>query len=275
MPLNVNNDEPDLTTPDIDSKLIELEEVKPIFCWTVTPPKLIAAVVFEAVLLLTFFILSFVIAFSGDELRLIPAFIFFVFGVLLTLLIRYAGNQPSTYEFELTKLGIRTSIHENAPDFIYKSTRYAAWFGCFLCIIAFLTIGPLAFVGGAAFALIAPKFTQFKKSVHRQSFLVHRYIDFRYYRKQWRVSTQPNYPMEQDWNTISAHRSLQDLYIEPRKLYQLVTYLKFNSTLITSEESYSFEEVRNFLSYDEFKELSAKLEKIKAKSKLAVSHHSR
>jgi hypothetical protein len=241
----------------IDNRFRKLKTAKAIYRWKVTPPRLTVAVLFEAILLLIFFILSLVTAFSGDELRLIPASILFVWGISMTLLIRYTENRPSTYEFELTEFGIRFSIHDNSPDFIYKSTRYAAWFGCFLCIIAFLTIGPLAFVGGAAFALMAPKFTQFKKSVHRQSFLVHRYIDFRYYRKQWRVSTQPNYPMEQDWNMISAHRSLQDLYIEPRKLYQLITYLKFNSNLITSAESYSFEEVRNFLSYDKFKELSA------------------
>jgi hypothetical protein len=224
MPLNVSNDAPDLTTPDIDSKLIELEEAKPIFCWTVTPVRATYDYFFVG-----FFVC--VSVFVGLLMFINNASIWIVLFITLSCSLipissLFTMFQPCTYRFELTEYGVRIAKTDNAPEFFYSATRKAAWIGCIACVIAFFAIGPLAFAGGAVFALMPPKFTQFRRCTIRKNFVLHSAISLRYYREAWRLSIRPHYPTETRYSAYYNHASPFDFYIEPRKLYLIVTALK-------------------------------------------------
>jgi hypothetical protein len=146
--------------------------------------------------------------------------------VLVCIFPHFTMLKPQIYRFELTKHGVRVGVTDNAHEIFYSATRKAAWVGCVACVIAFFAIGPLAFAGGAAFALMAPKFTQFRRRTIRRDFFLHSSISLRYHRKAWRLSITPHYPTETRHSVYYNHASPVEFYIEPRKLYLLVTALK-------------------------------------------------
>ncbi|MCM0151751.1 hypothetical protein KCN56_24720, partial [Photobacterium galatheae] len=62
---------------------------------------------------------------------------------------------------KLTEYGIIVSTVELVPEFFYAATRNAAYVGIVLCLLAVGLVGPLAFVGAGAGALMAFKMTGF------------------------------------------------------------------------------------------------------------------
>ncbi|KDM93504.1 hypothetical protein EA58_00005, partial [Photobacterium galatheae] len=62
---------------------------------------------------------------------------------------------------KLTEHGIIVSTVEVVPEIFYAATRYAAYVGIVVCLLAVIFVGPLAFVGAGAGALMAFKMTGF------------------------------------------------------------------------------------------------------------------
>ncbi|MCM0151603.1 hypothetical protein KCN56_23895, partial [Photobacterium galatheae] len=62
---------------------------------------------------------------------------------------------------KLTEHGIIVSTVEVVPEVFYAATRNAAYVGIVLCLLAVGLVGPLAFVGAGAGALMAFKMTGF------------------------------------------------------------------------------------------------------------------
>ncbi|QUJ69770.1 hypothetical protein KDD30_23940 (plasmid) [Photobacterium sp. GJ3] len=62
---------------------------------------------------------------------------------------------------QLTEHGIIVSTVELVPEVFYAATRYAAYVGIVVCLLAVIFVGPLAFVGAGAGALMAFKMTGF------------------------------------------------------------------------------------------------------------------
>ncbi|MDO6708765.1 hypothetical protein [Photobacterium sp. 1_MG-2023] len=62
---------------------------------------------------------------------------------------------------KLTEHGIIVSTVELVPEVFYAATRYAAYVGIVVCLLAVIFVGPLAFVGAGAGALMAFKMTGF------------------------------------------------------------------------------------------------------------------
>ncbi|MCM0151329.1 hypothetical protein [Photobacterium galatheae] len=62
---------------------------------------------------------------------------------------------------KLTEYGIIVSTVELVPEVFYAATRNAAYVGIVLCLLAVGLVGPLAFVGAGAGALMAFKMTGF------------------------------------------------------------------------------------------------------------------
>ncbi len=152
--------------------------------------------------------------------------------------------QPCTYRFELTEYGIRIAKTDNAPEFFYSATRKAAWIGCIACVIAFFAIGPLAFAGGAAFALMAPKFTQFKRQTVYSSFHFHEVVSFKYHRKSWYMSIHPHFPTETRQSVYYDHMSPYYFFIEPNKLYLFISALKTVASIKEAKEVENLDELR-------------------------------
>ncbi|MBD8513389.1 hypothetical protein IFO68_11950 [Photobacterium sp. CAU 1568] len=67
------------------------------------------------------------------------------------------------YKGQITPKGIIIQKTERVPDIFYKATRGMAYIGIVVCVIAALMVGPLAFVGAGAFALMSFKMTGFHK----------------------------------------------------------------------------------------------------------------
>ncbi|KDM93257.1 hypothetical protein EA58_01195, partial [Photobacterium galatheae] len=67
------------------------------------------------------------------------------------------------YKGQITPKGIIVQKTERVPEIFYKATRGMAYFGIGVCLIAGLMMGPLAFVGAGAFALLSFKMTGFHK----------------------------------------------------------------------------------------------------------------
>ncbi|NAX46628.1 hypothetical protein CAG70_06395 [Photobacterium halotolerans] len=67
------------------------------------------------------------------------------------------------YKGQITPKGIIIQKTERVPDIFYKATRGMAYIGIVVCVIAALMVGPLAFVGAGAFALLSFKMTGFHK----------------------------------------------------------------------------------------------------------------
>ncbi|MEL6117970.1 hypothetical protein P0Y67_22515 [Photobacterium sp. SP02] len=67
------------------------------------------------------------------------------------------------YKGQITPKGIIIHKTERVPEIFYKATRGMAYIGIVVCVIAALMVGPLAFVGAGAFALLSFKMTGFHK----------------------------------------------------------------------------------------------------------------
>nr|WP_284694956.1 hypothetical protein [Photobacterium galatheae] len=74
------------------------------------------------------------------------------------------------YKGQITPKGIIIQKTERVPEIFYKATRGMAYFGIGVCLIAGLMMGPLAFVGAGAFALLSFKMTGFHKQTEVEVF---------------------------------------------------------------------------------------------------------
>lgn len=93
---------------------------------------------------------------------------FWVFLVIATLMIfaaRYLFFPDKHRCYHLTSLGIHYTEQDMIPEVAYKIVRGFAWVGITVCIIAVFVLGPLAFVGAGAFALMAFGMTNFQPTV--------------------------------------------------------------------------------------------------------------
>ncbi|NAW88346.1 hypothetical protein [Photobacterium halotolerans] len=77
--------------------------------------------------------------------------------------IYFLFNVDYDYKGQITPKGIIVQQTERVPDIFYKATRGMAYIGIVVCVIAALMVGPLAFVGAGAFALMSFKMTGFYK----------------------------------------------------------------------------------------------------------------
>ncbi|MPY24008.1 hypothetical protein [Shewanella sp. YLB-07] len=89
-------------------------------------------------------------------------------GFLMT---RYLFLPDSHYHYKLTKLGIHYTKEDLIPEIAYTLVRGFAWVGIAVCLIALFVIGPLAFVGAGAFALMAFGMTNFKSKIDQHRIL--------------------------------------------------------------------------------------------------------
>jgi hypothetical protein len=225
-----------------DAKQKILNEAESIFTWTVTPNRVLhdyLTVGFYLCISISMGVYMFV-----NEASL--GFVLFstMLWSLISLVPHFTMFKPQTYDFELTQHGVRIGTTDNAHEMFYSATRKAAWIGCIACFIAFFAIGPLAFAGGAAFALMAPKFTQFKRQTVYSSFHFHEVVSFKYHRKSWYMSIHPHFPTETRQSVYYDHMSPYYFFIEPNKLYLFISALKTVASIEEAKEVEDLDELR-------------------------------
>ena len=84
---------------------------------------------------------------------------------------RFLFYPDCRYYYKLTKLGIHYTKEDLIPEIAYTLVRGFAWVGIAVCLIALFVIGPLAFVGAGAFALMAFGMTNFKSKIDQHRIL--------------------------------------------------------------------------------------------------------
>lgn len=90
-------------------------------------------------------------------------------GVLMT---RYLFFPDKHYCYQLTAMGIHYTVKDVIPDIAYTIVRGFAWLGIGVCIIAGFMLGPLAFVGAGAFALMSFGMTNFNSKINDSYVLI-------------------------------------------------------------------------------------------------------
>ncbi len=95
----------------------------------------------------------------------IDFWIFVAFGIIATLVARYLFFPDSHYHYHLTSNGIHYTEEQVIPESAYKVVRGIGWLGIPVCLIALFTIGPLAFAGAGAWALMSFVLTNFRSQI--------------------------------------------------------------------------------------------------------------
>ena len=107
-----------------------------------------------------------------DDSDSIGVYAFLITMTLMSFLMgRYLFFPDSHYHYKLTKLGIHYTKEDLIPEIAYTIVQGFAWVGIVVCVIALFVIGPLAFVGAGAFALMAFGMTNFQSQISKHRIL--------------------------------------------------------------------------------------------------------
>ncbi|CED57512.1 membrane protein [Aliivibrio wodanis] len=89
----------------------------------------------------------------------------FILSTTLVFIGRYLFAPDKDYCYHLTPMGIHYTEQDMIPEVAYKIVRGFAWVGIVVCIIVAFMLGPLAFVGAGAFALMSFGMTNFQSTI--------------------------------------------------------------------------------------------------------------
>ena len=70
---------------------------------------------------------------------------------------RFLFSPNQLYHYHITSKGIFYTQQDNIPDMAFTIARGLGWFGCGVCVLAAGMLGPAAFIGAGASALLAWK----------------------------------------------------------------------------------------------------------------------
>ena len=97
-----------------------------------------------------------------------PAFwLFSSVSLIMIFVSRYLFAPDKDYCYHLAPMGIYYTEQDMIPEVAYKIARGFAWVGIVVCIIVAFMLGPLAFVGAGAFALMSFGMTNFQSTVDK------------------------------------------------------------------------------------------------------------
>ena len=146
---------------------------------------------------------------------------FWVFLAIATLMIfaaRYLFFPDKHRCYHLTSLGVHYTEQDMIPEVAYKIVRGFAWVGIAVCIIAVFVLGPLAFVGAGAFALMAFGMTNFQSTVDKSYvFIDERSVAFNLVNNSVVSFAIPE---------KGAHAYSADIYISIEQKEALLNYLR-------------------------------------------------
>jgi hypothetical protein len=83
--------------------------------------------------------------------------VLYVVGITGLFYARYLGVPNQIYHYHLTAKGIYYTLQDDIPEIAFTIMRGVGWFGCIACVLAAGLLGPAAFIGAGASALLAWK----------------------------------------------------------------------------------------------------------------------
>jgi hypothetical protein len=91
--------------------------------------------------------------------------ILYCLGVIWIFYARYLINANKIYHYHLTAKGINYTLQDDIPEIAFTIMRGVGWFGCIACVLAAGLLGPAAFIGAGASALLAWKIKDMRPKI--------------------------------------------------------------------------------------------------------------
>lgn len=86
-------------------------------------------------------------------------------GIVWIFYDRYLINANKIYHYHITAKGIYYTLQDDIPEMAFTIMRGVGWFGCIACVLAAGLLGPAAFIGAGASALLAWKIKDMKPEI--------------------------------------------------------------------------------------------------------------
>ncbi|OCH14224.1 hypothetical protein, partial [Aliivibrio sp. 1S128] len=99
---------------------------------------------------------------SHDGLDVGEIIIYVGGGLLLNLVFIFFASADIKRVYKFTKNGILTEQADVVPEYAYKCIRMIGRVGVVVCLIAVVFVGPMAFIGAGASALLSFKLVNFR-----------------------------------------------------------------------------------------------------------------
>jgi hypothetical protein len=78
---------------------------------------------------------------------------------------RYLISANKIYHYHITAKGIYYTVQDDIPEIAFTIMRGVGWFGCIACVLAAGLLGPAAFIGAGASALLAWKIKDMRPKI--------------------------------------------------------------------------------------------------------------
>ncbi|WP_081249960.1 hypothetical protein [Aliivibrio fischeri] len=106
--------------------------------------------------------LWFLYDFSDDGIDAGEAIIFGGGGTIMTLFLIFFASADIKRIYKFTKNGILTEQADVVPEYAYQCIRMIGRVGVVVCLVAVVFVGPMAFIGAGASALLSFKLVNFR-----------------------------------------------------------------------------------------------------------------
>jgi hypothetical protein len=140
----------------IAEQYLALQQEPVLYQWMVTylnPDKrLMGGGVF-----LVFMVIAIAMGTSGKEIATQSFVIFSCFAVVMGAYVWFLICASKIYHYHITSKGIYYTVQDDIPEIAFTIMRGVGWFGCIACVLAAGLLGPAAFIGAGASALLAWK----------------------------------------------------------------------------------------------------------------------
>jgi len=152
----------------------KLYQDKVVYCWDhIGPDGNYSAIIrWLLSLFIGLFLPTFLVMVSSTVMWSAGFWFCFVLATMGVLITRYLFLPDKHRCYHLTSLGIHYTEQDMIPEVAYKIVRGFAWVGIVVCFIAVFLLGPLAFVGAGAFALMSFGMTNFQSTVNKSYVLI-------------------------------------------------------------------------------------------------------
>lgn len=94
--------------------------------------------------------------------------ILYCLGIIWVFYSRYLINANKIYHYHITAKGIYYIEQDDIPEIAFTIMRGVGWVGCIACVLAAGLLGPAAFIGAGASALLAWKIKDMKPELKKE-----------------------------------------------------------------------------------------------------------
>lgn len=109
-----------------------------------------------------FMVIAVVMGTSGKAVATQAFLVFSCFAVVMGAYVWFLICANKIYHYHITAKGIYYTLQDDIPVIAFTIMRGVGWFGCIVCVLAAGLLGPAAFIGAGASALLAWKIKDMK-----------------------------------------------------------------------------------------------------------------